>query len=301
MNLEPISTGPSALWFGTGIHLGLGAYYDPETPRDIARAIQEWELHCKSYTGDGEVSPETYELGLSMLEYYGKWAPKHDQFKVLWTEREFKIPLQLNLNGFVSEVLYSFKCDGVAEDSDGRIWILEHKSAASFSSSYDYLSLDDQCGSYILFLQEEMNRPIEGVIYTVLKKKAPQPLRVLKSGAFSVDKNQDTNYAIAYQTIKESGQSIDQYREFLDYLYQKPDNFVHREVVRRNQNEIRALEQSLLWEITDMLHDPKIYRSPSAWNCGQCAYYSPCLQRWEGADITSTLRLNYREREEIDA
>jgi len=320
-NLEPKKP-VTPLWFGTGIHEALAAYYDPEVgqpvgtgntylkkgigilqraPRDPDYGIFVFENFVDGWlTSLGEPSEDQYlwakenrELGLGMLGNYFKWARINDNFEVIWVEKEFKVEIP-GMPG----ISYSFRCDGLIKTKH-HTWLLEHKTTAQFPDQTEWLMMDDQCGSYLWGLTQ-LDPPVyaEGVVYNELKKKTPQPLRSLMSGGFSVNRSQDTTFNLAVETLRsEYGKIPKHYWEFLDFLKYKPDNFIKRTPVRRNRKEIELLGGMLRHEVLDMLDNPSIYRSPSRINCSSCPFIAPCILRWEGGDFQYLLDIEFQERE----
>lgn len=279
-----------------------------------ARAVDDapiaaWDAYCaatatydeKGNLVSGFVVPEegthSRSLGAAMLEYYcNSWALRNDRMRIVHVERAQIIPLLTLPNG--TEVYYGYKLDGLYQDEHDRYWIREYKTAANFASNYDFLLTDEQPGRYWWAERKRLGLEIEGVDYHFLRKKAVQHLKPLKSGAFSVAKDQDTNYETAVRDIKASGQDPAQYAEYLAFLRTKPENFVLQHTVRRNPDELAYIEESLKGDVLEMLSDPRINRTPTQFNCNGCMMFEPCLQKWEGSDFTTTLRLRYKKREE---
>ena len=318
-NLEPKKP-VTPLWFGSGIHESLAAYYDPEitlstgntylkkgtgilqrVPRDPDFGIFVFENYVDSWlTSLGEPSEDQYlwakenrELGLGMLNNYFQWARINDDFEVIWVEKEYEVEIP-GMPG----ISYSFRCDGLIKTKH-HTWLLEHKTTAQFPDQTEWLMMDDQCGSYLWGLTQ-LDPPIfaEGVMYNELKKKIPMPLRPLMNGGFSINRSQDTTFNIAVSTLREEyGKIPKHYWEFLDFLKYKPDNFIRRTPVRRNKQEIQILGDHLRYEALDMLGSPAIYRSPSRVNCMSCPFVSPCILKYEGGDYEYLLNLEFKERE----
>lgn len=301
MNLES-KTPITPLFFGTNIHAALATYYDPVTPRDPAPAKEVFLNKTYVYLAQFDDPPqekvdwidEQVVLGSGMLDNYFRYAEENDNFKVIWVERQLEVPIP-GLPG----VSYTFTLDGLVVDDVGRYWILEHKTAAQLFEEQEWLSNDDQCGSYLWALTQ-LDPPIyaEGVIYNSIRKKVPQPLRPLVNGGFSIARNQDTTFAVAIETLRNHyGRIPVRYHEFLDMLKEKPENFVQRTPVRRNRKEIQILGESLRAEVLDMINNPTIYRSPSRINCQGCPFLAPCIMKWEGSDFTYYLHSQYKRRE----
>lgn len=305
MNLES-KTPITPLFFGTNIHAALANYYDPSTPRSPGPAIDVFKAHTAAYLAQFE-EPDTdklvwideqLELGTGMLKHYFSVVDKlplmpDTDFEAIWVEKQMEVPIP-GLPG----VSYTFTLDGLVKDIYNRYWILEHKTAAQLFEDQEWLSNDDQCGSYLWALTQ-LDPPIyaEGVIYNSLRKKVPTPLRPLVNGGFSKNKTQDTTLDIALGTLREYyGKVPKSYWEFLDTLKAKPENFVQRVPVRRNRHEIQILGEYLRYEVMDMINNPTIYRSPSRINCSGCPFLAPCLMKWEGSDYEYYLDAQYKRR-----
>lgn len=305
------------MWFGIGAHIAMAAYYDPSSPRSASVGIDAFEQYCRNWLAasespsieDEEWVAELRDLGIGVLNTYFTFAQKNDRFDVIFVEHEYNVDIP-GLPG----VRYNFRVDGLVVDEHGRVWLLEHKTAASLTEGdQEWLLMDDQVGSYIwaLLQTEDVQKvladlgkdSIEGVFYNSLRKKKPQQLRVLQSGLYSAAKNQDTTFDIAYAQLCEEygkGKVPVKYHELLRILRDKEtemgNNFVKREFVRRNQYEIRKIGEFMREEVLDMINNPTIYRSPSRINCSGCPFVGPCLSKWEGGDYKFIIENNYRVR-----
>ena len=147
-NWEPVQR-YLAFDFGTAIHAGLQAYYEPKTwgnldlqrsnAREAFRASFT-ELQQKVKVGDLEFElrfDEQIQLGLGMLEFYFTWAPSRDKnWRPVFVEVEFEVPI-LGLEGLA---VYQGRIDLVVEvfDDDGNslgYYIVDHKTAKQFGET----------------------------------------------------------------------------------------------------------------------------------------------------------------------
>ena len=302
MNLQS-RTPITPLFFGTNIHAGLARYYDPQwNERDGEAAIEVFRNKTLQHLVQfQDPTPETVQwvddqldLGTGMLKHYFWWAKRNDAFDVVFVEKNMDVSIP-GLPG----VEYNFTLDGLVVDRHRRHWILEHKTAAQIFEDQEWLSNDDQCGSYLWALTRlEPSIIAEGVIYNTLRKKAPQRLRSLKNGDYSSNKTQDTTYGIAKKMLKDKYGTIpSKYNDLLEHLQLKGENFVQRVPVRRNRREIDAIGEFMRYEVMDMINDPVIYRSPSRINCSGCPFLVPCIMKWEGSDYDYYLEAQYKKRE----
>lgn len=315
-NWEPIQR-YRAFDFGTAIHAGLEAYYDPALWNDTQpvkneRARQAFkdsmkELQSLVRVGDVEIEmgfAEEMTTGLAMLDQYFSWAPKHDNWEPRFTEVEFEIECEvfetyLDESGvyrsaMLMPFLYQGRIDLVVEDEYG-YWIIDHKTAKQFSD-VQWLWLDDQCGSYAWAIQEKLGLEVRGVIYNQLRKSPPHPPRMLKSGAFSVAKNQDTSFEVYLRTLREHGIDPHYYRDFLLYLKQNPKEYVRRTKVNYTQKKLELIGKRIQKEAKEMINDPAIYPTPSQMNCNGCRFFAPCVAKQEGSDYETILHENYIRR-----
>lgn len=183
MGLTPKGETADALWFGTGVHLALAQWYQKGTRRGPhpAETFYEW---CKNEIREIRASREEWEeqpkyedagnLGVAMLENYVDKYGRDSQWHIIAIEQPFKI--KVTWHGKPVAIFMS-AWDGVFRDrSDGRIYLLENKTAQQIALAY--LELDDQGGAYWAvasawlrakgILKPDEN--IAGIMYNFLRK-----------------------------------------------------------------------------------------------------------------------------------
>lgn len=299
-NFEPIQR-IEALDFGTAMHSGLERYYDPLTwETGTLQQFNAKTAFLDSIKAVGtkvkigalefeERFEEQKELGLGMLEFYFAWAPSHDLFVPKLVEVEFEVPIP-GLNG----VVYQGRIDLIVEDEYG-YWLVDHKTTAQLAQT-EWLALDDQCSSYAWAIREQLGLEVRGVIYNELRKKAPRKPSVLRSGALSVNKSQDTTYETYLATINELGYKAKAYDSILQYLKDNPKEFVRRTKVTYTSRMMDIVGKRIRAEAVNMLGDPDIYPTPSRFNCNGCRFFAPCLALQEGSDPQFILDEMYERR-----
>lgn len=265
---------------------------------------------------------ERVELGHGMLNYYFEWSKHRDRFDPVKVEVEFEVPIPVpehlgsilfetrrgmfsissdgyllcDLEGTPEPVLYQGRIDMIVKDENGDLWVFDHKTAGQ-RSAFDWLPLDDQITSYV-WAMHQLGIPVVGFIYNEFIKGYPEPPRVLKSGALSEAKNQDTTYELYLKAIHDGGYKEEAYAEILDYLRANEKTWIRRQQMRRNTREIMNQGDRIFLEAIDMLGNPSIYPNPSKFNCNGCWFYAPCLARCEGSDFQTILETNYTKRSE---
>jgi hypothetical protein len=172
-----------ALWFGTGVHIALAEWYKKgyrrgphpadtfekwcgDEIREIRASREDWEDQAKY--------ENARELGIAMLENYLDFYGHDRYWNVVAIEQPFKIRVEWHGKPIA---IFMSTWDGVYRDKlDGRLYLMEHKTAAQVSTAY--LELDDQGGIYWAvagaWLREKgilkPGEEIAGIMYNFLRK-----------------------------------------------------------------------------------------------------------------------------------
>lgn len=302
------------LLLGSGIHYALQRYYDPEFFNhgqliDPIEPFTEWfEKEKARIYSEVEVTVELeemlatqYELGVGILKHYSMWAPEHDDFVVIGTELAFQVPLRSPTGRkFRPPVYYAGRIDKLIQDAHGKIWIAEFKTWSQID--LDRLKLEMQPSAYIWALRQQYDLEVEGVMYTILRKKVPRRPALLVSGELSRARNIDTTYEVYLDTIREHGLDPEDYQDVLEVLKEKGNTFFIREPVRRTKKEIEEFGERLYSIVREML-DPKlpIYPSPEPLKCRTCQFKPVCIALAEGQDVDFILQTQYKRRDTTDS
>jgi hypothetical protein len=289
-NWEPIQRYP-AFDFGTAIHEGLRAYYEPATWGDLklmrqnareAFASTYEKLFAKVTIGDVQFEmdiTETIDVGNRMLEYYFLYAKKNDEG---WTPKFVEIEFEVPIPG-LPNCVYQGRIDLIVEDEYG-YWIVDHKTAKQFRGT-GWLSLDDQCGSYAWAIREMLGLNVRGVIFNELRKSPPHKPNVLKSGMLSVNKQQDTTFDVFLRTCRELDHDPRWYIDYLRHLKYNEKEFIRRTRTTYRPESLEIVQQRIQKEATEMSNpNVSIYPSPSSMNCDGCRFFGPCLQIQDGME-----------------
>lgn len=202
-------------------------------------------------------------------------------------------------------VTYGGRIDILFEDSLGRLWIGDWKTAARLSgteTSDEYLWNDDQITAYVWALRL-IGFNVAGFIYAEIKKAVPvepEPLKSIRLGRrFSVSKQIVTDWKLYEQTVMENDSyayEIGLYDDFIDYLKREGPNFHSRHQVNRNDEECRQAGINIWLEARDMVNPSlPIYPNPGRFHCkgfgpdSGCAFWEPCLGTNRGEDVDYSL------------
>ena len=210
-------------------------------------------------------------------------------------------------------VTYGGRLDIIFEDSEGRLWIGDWKTATRLSgteSSDEYLWNDDQITAYVWALRL-IGIPIVGFIYAEIKKavpEQPEPMKVRRLGRlFSVNKNAATNWELYRDTVEQNDpEAFDAglYDEHIKFLQESGPSFHSWHTVMRNDNECKEAGINIWREAKEMTNpDLLIYPNQGRFHCkglgnfSGCAFWEPCLGKNRGEDIEYALETMYDRRD----
>lgn len=186
MGYRPKGVQADALWFGIGVHEALAQWYQrgkrrgPHPADTFAAWAGDEIAFAKTYltdTYDAPVWEDATELGILMLEAYVDYWGRDEQWQIISVEQPFSITINRDGKPVVS---FRSRWDGVFRDlSDGRIYLLETKTASQIALAY--LEHDDQGGSYWAVASKVLRakgvlKPgenIAGIQYNFLRKAKP--------------------------------------------------------------------------------------------------------------------------------
>lgn len=314
-NLEPLI--PYAPFFtGRAIHSCLEFYYRDNIPFDqtlsmylkseadtMQKVGEMWNHEKTSFN-------EQLDLIDALLQHYSLWvAQDHSLFsdenlEFISLETPFEIPMPTGKKSVSKTMTLGGRFDGVVRHKPtGKYWIWETKTTRGIQELTRSLSNDEQSGLYIYAASKALKVPIVGVIYNMMKKKAPAVPKILQNGSLSKAKNVDTT-SFAYKAeIRSmfpswSEETIhEQYGDVISSLKESDQDFFMRFPVYRSQHEIDQLLIGI-YETAKEMTNPKLalYPSPSWLNCNFCIFKSPCITKNAGGAYQVLLNEEYQQR-----
>jgi hypothetical protein len=141
---------------------------------------------------------------------------------------------------------------------------------------------------------------MEEVIFNVMRKAYPKPPTELKSGMFSVNRQEEsTTYEMLMTWIARNMPGVplsEKQQGYVDYLKEVGDEqFIIRRPSRRNRHQLYNAGQRMYLEALDML-DPDLRIYPNLRNdfaCLGCQFRAPCVAKESGADWQQLISDNY--------
>lgn len=317
MNLEPVI--PYVPFFtGRAVHAALEFYYRDHIPmtETVDKYLSSEDVNMQQI---GELWPtekvafdEAVQLIRDILNHYAMWQEQDDKvysdqnLEFIALETEFDIPMPA-MAGFPSRALrLAGRMDGLVRHiPTNEYWIWETKTTRSIAELVRSLANDEQCGAYIYAAQKTLKVPVVGVLYNIIRKKAPSRPAIVSGGQLSRNKSVDTT-AFAYKAELRSiypdwsDETMTQmgYGEMLNNLLDNEAKFFLRFPIYRSEYQIHLLMQGLYQTAREMIRpQTPMYPSPSWLNCNFCSFKSPCLVMNDGGDYELILREEFQKRQ----
>lgn len=206
-------------------------------------------------------------------------------------------------------VTYGGRIDAIFMSPDGRIWIVDWKTAAQLAVEHDrmeFLALDDQILSYCAALWK-LGIDVQGFLYFEQKKAFPQEPepyasgRTYKGGIFPRSKQVSYHPDVYERTVKEldpAAYEMGVYTEYIEHLRGPEGARFHAVYPEyRTEAQMRNCLEDIYAEAQDII-DPnlRIYKNAGRFNCGNCAFRQPCLEKSSGGDYQYALDTMFEKR-----
>lgn len=337
MGYTPRFVQADAAWFGIGVHEAMAQWYlkGKRRGRHPAEFFEEWvgdEIgFAKTWLDDNfdeAVWEDAKELGVAMLEGYVLQYGKDPQWSFISTEQPFAITIT---DGGKPVGIFKSRWDGVFRDlADGRIKLLETKTAAAINTAY--LENDDQAGAYFAVASHVLRankvlkpgEDIEAIEYNFLRKAMPderprdeagqyhnKPVKehyvdALRSvGARTVEQSSPKSGPIPVE--KASLKDLEVAARFASLTVlgevskSQPPALFHREPIRRLATEQATQLQRLADEIgvMNLIREGKLPLLKSKTrDCPRCPFWGPCILDERGSDsVHDVLAHNFIQRD----
>jgi hypothetical protein len=325
LGYRPITADADAAWLGIGVHEALANWYQKGKrrgpfPADTFRYWAGEEIaYVKSYadeTFDEGVWIDATELGIAMLENYVDHYGRDTQWHIIATEEPFRITIKRKGKPVC---IFQSRWDGVLRLlSDGRIYLLENKTAGQIT--LPYLEIDDQGGSYFAVASQVLRargvlkpgQEIAGIIYNFLRK-TPGDDRPQNAHGQYLNKPTKEHYVAALAGVDNWTEAslrkmkVDDLDSIAAANYievqgdvsksQPPPPFV-REIVERSKLEQRKqldrIADEVMWMNAIRNGTLPVIKTPTK-DCPRCPFWIPCQidERGDYAEAESVMQSDY--------
>lgn len=321
-NLIPLGQAVDALWFGSGWHFILEDYHGYRKFPTLDHAIVAYKDSFRKYELPGNVR-DLMDLMAGMADYYvNTWLEYHpDEYETLWVNGVPQVEVDVDIditeqlfiqchNRYVSTdwleqvlkgrpVIYRLTFDRVVITPEGFIRGVDYKTARQIDTNK--LSNDPQVESYHWGGSLFYGDMFDGVIWEQFFKAFPtEPEWLGPSQRFSYNKNQKTTYGIYRRAIKEryNNHIPSMYNDVLsEFAAQEGDwgdDFIRRDILRRNSYSRETAQNKILNEVLDML-DPglPLYPNPTRDCSWDCPFKDACIATDDGSDADFILSSSF--------
>jgi hypothetical protein len=255
-----------------------------------ARAVNKWlkeQLSARTMY-DEEIEELNSIAGLvcQIIPRYLE-AYKEEQFEPVLVEHRFEIPVRgtkIKLMGY---------WDALVSDSDGCLWLAEHKFPKQKFRSDEDLELDGQIGLY-QYAALRLGYKVVGTIYNQLLARVPAEPKENKDKSLSRAAVY-TDWKTYKKALEDLGLDPAEYAEMEQKL--AGFKFFQRNYIYRPLVETRLFARDIERRIWDMRKSKKhIYRSESFIICGMCPYRELCLEDVKGGDVNYIIENDFEPK-----
>ncbi|ACV57534.1 PD-(D/E)XK nuclease family protein [Alicyclobacillus acidocaldarius] len=249
-----------ALSVGSAWHKGLEVWQRGEADEDGAVAAGLATLDWIRPEND----EEAYKLQLERIrtEVMIRFAIRHFRPRnLVAVEREFQLPIVNPATGRKSrKYLLGGKIDGVCEDEQGKLWILENKTTASIEQFKQSYGMSQQLTLYVYAAARIFDRPIAGAVVRSVQKSRMEPKH-------------------------RNGEMVETWEDFRDRLMaeyeENPAKYLSEDEVLRSSEQVKQLEAELWMECLERNWQARsgVIRHNTS-NChqyGGCPFLPLCL------------------------
>lgn len=281
---------------GDWLHQLLMVHYDGHrwVDRHIELTTKFNQLFEEEREELGDMPEETRRIMSSYLLHY---AQEDRGWHVVDSELDEDITLP---NGDK----FRFIIDLIMEESDGGLWLWDHKTVTSFMPQ-DFMLIDAQLARYFWAAEKMGYKPLRGVLFNELRTKAPTIPEVLKStGRLTERKNIDTDVYTYWKEIKKLGHDPKSYADTLRRLKaQTGTKWFRRTRLPKDAPLTKQQMREMLMTVREIRaarehkHFPRNPMKSCAWDC---AYLDPCMIELFGGDVSDVIKMRYDKRGEGD-
>lgn len=312
-NLEPNIAYPP-FFIGRALHHCLEKFY--------AEGISVWDSLDEFLNEEQKVAGHMWRseqekwddavmLLQEMMAHYALWIQvdtsdfRDENLEFIKLEVPFEVPMPIPGTDQVDErMTLQGRFDGIVRHKPtDTYWIWETKTTRSLSELIRSLDNDEQSGVYFYAAQRLYGIKTVGVLYNMLRKKAPNHPKILQSGYLSKRASADlTSFSFVADVKKTHGDVSwefikEYYGDYISELSISNNGFFTRYPIRRSSVEINNLLTGVYQTAVEMINpDTFIYPAPSLTQCNWCFFKAPCLAKNKGINVDVILDMEYQNR-----
>lgn len=238
----------------------------------------------------GDLPGELYRLMRGYEKTYQSEKLKYLRVGKKRAEFEFEVPL-------IDGVIFVGLIDTVAEDKNGRIWLMEHKTHKTFPTETQRFN-DLQTTLYTWVMPQIGFPKPDGVLWDYIRTKAPTIPEPLKKGGLS-KKQIDTDYDTYYDAIIQNGLDPEDYEDILERLEGQEEKFYKRIFLPAPKPIVKTVMEDFVQTCQEIKILGEVSKARNITkDCSWCSYFSLCQAEMRGLDSDFIRKTEYKPREE---
>lgn len=273
---------------GDVIHQALEAYSKGENWKKVLNRISQENEILALEDGDIELKQIIKNSIKIIRNYIRSW--EDDRWNYIFVEKEFDPIFLCEVQG--QRIGLVIKIDGLIEDEDGRLWLIERKTNQKFKDPESRIR-DLQTSLYCWVLWK-LGYDVQGVIWDEVRTKLPTVPKVLKNGLISKRKNIDTDYVTFKKALKNNGQTIEGYEDILERL--EFNTFFRRQPFPADKEFVKNIVKDFKSTVVRLVKYRYKPIAEVSFICGNCDYYHLCMADLKGLDTEFMKKASYKQR-----
>lgn len=221
------------------------------------------------------------------------WYHRDEDWEPVYIEEVLEVPTPLILDG--RRFIFKGRLDLVVRDGEGKLWLVDHKTASTIPQPTAFHAMDPQLMLYPWAAKIQFNIDIAGVVYNYVRSKPPSLPKINLDGSISKRKIV-TDYPTLLRFLKANGKNPADYRPLLKQLYRKSDFLRRYKMPRENV----VTKQILLDTLSKVkrIDETKRFTRTITRDCVRCPYADICRAELNGFNTDMARKVNFTVSEE---
>lgn len=269
------------LFMGSWVHACLETFYaQGDWKIGHQQYVDEWdklfdeektELSAK-YRG----TPLPQVVERIMRSYF--WYYRQDGWKPYMVEQILEVETPLKYDG--KYFVFKGRLDLIIEDEDGKLWLVDHKTASTIPPASAFHAMEPQLMLYPWAAKQQYGIELAGVIWNYVKSKPPTIPQLLKSGGLSSRKI-STDYPTLYRFLKQNELDPNDFKHILVPL-SKRSEFLRRYRMPREKVVTDNILRDVL-SVEKQIDGTKRFVRNVTKDCSRmCSYHDLCRAELNG-------------------
>lgn len=193
-----------------------------------------------------------------------------------------------------TEIIFRGKIDAVAQDSQGRVWLMDHKTFSRIPDE-NFRFANQQVLLYAWAMPQAGFPKPDGMLWDYIRSKPPAIPHELKSGGLSKAKSIDTTPEVYLEKIHELGLDPADYEDILSKLEANEESFYRRIYTPIRESMIYPVVADLLETAKEIQALAGVSKARSLdRHCSYCSFRSLCQTELQGLDTEYILKAEYQ-------